>query len=162
MLEQINESNFHIFDKLVQSYEDEFSPISGKKKNQDGKYSIDVDWRAPNVGYYWKESSKVIGFSIVESIDGYFEIVDFYVIASHRRKMVGKNMAFAIFNKHPGPWRVRQIPGSETATKFWRKVVGEYTNKNYTESQVKNPPWGLSVCLQFDSKSQTHGKTMQI
>jgi hypothetical protein len=43
MLELINESNSYIFDELAQNYEDEFSPTSGKKKNQDGKYSIDVD-----------------------------------------------------------------------------------------------------------------------
>ena len=37
MLELINESNSHNFDELAQDYEDEFSPNSGKKKNQDGK-----------------------------------------------------------------------------------------------------------------------------
>lgn len=63
-----------------------------------------------------------------------FEIVDF---------CVGKNMAFAVFNKHPGPWRVRQIPSSEAATKFWRRVIGEYVNENYTESQIENPCWGF-------------------
>lgn len=68
MLERINESNAYIFDELVQNYEEEFSSISGKKKNQDGKYSVDVDWRFPNFGYYWKEGSKVVGFSIVTAI----------------------------------------------------------------------------------------------
>lgn len=118
ILKLINESNSHIFDELVQDYEDEFSSITRKKKNQDGKYSIDVDWRIPNIGYYWKEGSKIVGFSIVESIDGYSEIVDFYVVPAYRKKMVGKNMAFAVFNKHPEPWRVRQIPSSEVATNF--------------------------------------------
>lgn len=51
------------------------------------------------------------------------------------------------------PWRVRQIPGSEVATKFWRKVIGEYTNENYTESQIENPPWGLSVCQIFNNQA---------
>lgn len=138
MLELINESNSHIFDELAQNYEDEFSPASEKKKNQNGKYSIDVDWPTPNVGYYWKEGSKIVAFSIVESIDGYSEIVD--VVPAYRKNMVGKNMAFAVFNKHPGPWRVRQIPGSEVTTKFWRRVIGEYTNENYSESQIENPP----------------------
>ena len=67
MLELINESNSHIFDELAQTYEDEFSATSGKTKNQDGKYSIDVDWRTPNVGYYWKESSQIVGFSILDA-----------------------------------------------------------------------------------------------
>ncbi len=158
MLELINESNSYIFDKLAQDYEDEFSPTSGKKKNQDGKYSIDVDWRTPNVGYYWKEGSKIVGFSIVEPIDEYSKIVDFYVVPAYRKKMVGKNMAFAVFDKHPGPWRVRQIPGSEAATKFWKRVIGEYTHENYTETHIENPPWGLSVCQQFNNQiSPPHG-----
>lgn len=151
MLELINESNSHIFDALAQDYEEEFSATSGKKKNPDGKYTIDVDWRTPNIGYYWKEGSKIVGFSIIEPIDGYFEIVDFYVVPPCRKKMIGKNMAFAVFDKHPGPWRVRQIAGSEAATKFWRKVIGEYTNKNYAESKIENPPWGLSICQIFNN-----------
>jgi len=153
MLELINESNSYIFDELVQDYEDEFSSITGKKKNQDGKYSIDVDWHVPNIGYYWKEDSTIGGFSLVESIDGYFEIVDLYVIPAYRRKMIGKNMAFAVFNKHLGPWRIRQILGSELATKFWRRVIGDYTNENYTELQIDNPPWGMSVCQIFNNQS---------
>jgi putative acetyltransferase len=161
MLELINESNSHIFDELAQDYEDEFSSTSGKKKNQDGKYSIDVDWRTPNVGYYWKEGSKIVGFSIVESMDGYSEIVDFYVVPACRKKMVGKNMAFAVFNKHPGLWRVRQIPGSEETTKFWRRAIGEYTNENYSESQIENPPWGLSVCQVFNNQISQRDKTMK-
>lgn len=39
------------------------------------------------------------------------------------KKMIGANMAFAVFNKHPGPWRVKQIHGSEAATKFWRSLA---------------------------------------
>jgi predicted acetyltransferase len=153
MLELINESNSYIFDELIQDYEDEFSSISGKKKNQNGKYPVDVDWHMPNIGYFWKEDSAIVGFPLIETIDGYFEIVDFYVIAAYRRKMIGKNMAFAVFDKHPGPWRIRQILGSELATKFWRRVIGDYTNGNYTESQIDNPPWGMSVCQIFNNQN---------
>src|SRR5580692_8036317 len=75
------------------------------------------------------------------------------IVPTYRKKMVGKNMAFAVFNKHPGPWRIRQISGSELATKFWRRVIGEYTNENYTESQIDNPPWGLSICQKFNNQN---------
>jgi predicted acetyltransferase len=153
MLELINESNSYIFDKLVQDYEDEFSSITGKKKNQGGKYSVDVDWHIPNIGYYWKEDSTIVGFSLIEIIDGYFEIVDFYIIPAYRKKMIGKNMAFAVFDKHPGLWRIRQVLGSELATKFWRRVIGDYTNRNYTESQIDNPPWGMSNCQIFNNQN---------
>lgn len=153
MLEQINESNSHMFDILVQDYEAEFSSITRKTKNQAGKYSVDVDWHHPNIGYYWKEDSHIVGFCLIEPIDGYSEIVDFYVIPSHRNKMIGKNMAFAVFNKHPGPWQVRQIAGSELAKKFWRKVIGEYTNENYTELQIDDPTTGQAVCQRFNNRT---------
>ena len=152
-IERINELNSLIFDELVQEYEDEFSSVSGKKKNQEGKYSVDVDWRSPNIGYYWKEDSAIVGFSLIETIDGFFEIVDFYVIPAYRGKMIGKNMAFAVFDQHPGPWRIRQISGSQLAAKFWRRVIGEYTNENFTETQIDNPPWGTSVCQIFNNQN---------
>jgi predicted acetyltransferase len=123
MLEPINEHNSHIFDGLVQDYEDEFSPITGKKKNKDGKYSVDVDWPVPNIGYYWKEDSRIIGFCVITSIDGYTEIAEFYVIPIYRKKRVGRDMAFAVFNKHRGPWQVRQILGADLAKRFWRQVI---------------------------------------
>ncbi|KAF3363316.1 hypothetical protein PHSC3_000069 [Chlamydiales bacterium STE3] len=41
---------FSYLDELAQDSEDEFSPTSGKKKNQNGKYSIDVDWRVSHLG----------------------------------------------------------------------------------------------------------------
>lgn len=151
MLELINELNSLIFDKLVQDYEREFSSITGKQKNQDGKYSVDVDWHIPNIGYYWKEDSNIAGFCIVEPIDGYSEIVEFYVIPAYRKKMVGKNMAFAVFDKHPGLWQVRQISGHELAKIFWRRVIGDYTNENYTELQIDDQIWGQAVFQRFNN-----------
>jgi predicted acetyltransferase len=149
MLELINESNSNIFDKLVQDYEDEFSSITGKKKNQDGKYSIDVNWHIPNIGYYWREDSNILGFCIVDSVDGYSDIAEFYVIPAYRKNKIGQNMAFAVFNQHLGPWQVRQILGAELAKRFWRRVINEYTNGNYAELQMDDPTWGQVVCQRF-------------
>jgi predicted acetyltransferase len=154
MLEPINESNFFHFDKLVQDYEVEFSSFTGKTPNQDGKYSIDVDWQAPNKGYYWKEGSQIIGFCIIETIDTFSELVDFYVVPAHRKKMIGRKMALAVFNKHCGPWQVRQILDHELAKKFWRKVIGDYTKENYTELQIDDPLWGSAVFQRFNNSPQ--------
>lgn len=64
MLESITESNFDEFDRLVYEYEEEFSPITEKKKGEDGKYPLDSDWREPNNDYYWVVEGKRIGFCI--------------------------------------------------------------------------------------------------
>jgi predicted acetyltransferase len=56
--------------------------------------------------------------SIIAPIDGYSEIVDFYVVPVYKKKMIGKNTAFAVFNKHPNLWRVGQTSNCEAAKKF--------------------------------------------
>ena len=48
----ITPSNTALFDRLVQEYEEEFVPITGKKRGEDGRYALDSDWKAPNEGYY--------------------------------------------------------------------------------------------------------------
>lgn len=152
MLQLIDESNSSIFDKLVQDYEDEFSSITGKKKNQDGKYDLDVDWRSPNIGYYWQEDSNIVGFCIVDSVDDNLDIGEFYVVPAYREKGIGQNMAFAVFSQHPGPWQVRQIVHAELAKRFWRRVINDYTAGDYTESQVDDPTWGQVICQRFTSQ----------
>jgi predicted acetyltransferase len=149
MLKLIEESNFNIFDELVQDYEEEFSPLTGKKKSHEGKYSVDVDWRPPNVGYYWEEDSHVVGFCIVDLVDNFWDIAEFYVIPAYRMKKIGKKMAFSIFQKHQGQWQVRQILGAESAQKFWRRIISDFTNGNYIELQIDDAKWGQVVCQRF-------------
>ncbi len=159
MLERINEQNCTIFDELSQDYEEEFSRITGKKKNADGRYSVDVDWRSPNEGYYWRVDSSIVGFCTMDSIDGHFDIGEFYVIPAYRKNGTGREMAFALFNRHSGLWQVRQIQGAELAKKFWRRTIREYTNENYTELEMDDPTWGQVVCQRFISPKNLEGAT---
>jgi predicted acetyltransferase len=149
MLLQINESNSHIFDELVQVYEHEFSSITGKQRNQNGKYDLDVDWHAPNIGYYWQEDSNIVGFCIIDSVDDIFDVGEFYVVPAYRKNKIGQNMAFAVFNQHPGSWQVRQIANAESAKQFWRRVINDYTSVDYSESQIEDPTWVKVTCKRF-------------
>jgi predicted acetyltransferase len=155
MLERINKQNSALFDKLVQEYEDEFSYITGKKKDENGNYAIDVSWHEPNIGYYWKEGSKVIGFCIKTFINGYSDIGEFYILPHYRNKRAGHKMAFAVFNKHPGSWQVRQIERAELAKIFWRRVINEYTKGAYIEEEANDPKWGRVTCQRFESQKET-------
>lgn len=149
MLKPIEESHSYIFNELAQDYEEEFSLITGKKKNHEGKYSLDVDWRPPNIGYFWQEDSHIVGFCIVDKVDGVWDIAEFYVIPAYRMKKIGKKMAFSVFHKHPGQWQVRQILGAESAKKFWRRIINDFTRGNYIELQMDDPKWGQVVCQRF-------------
>ena len=152
MLERINQSNYATFDTLVQDYEHEFAPVTGKTKSQDGLYALDSSWRAPYQGYYWRIGNDFVGFVIMQLKDSLGDIAEFYVVPSSRRDRVGEAMAHAAFDIHRGRWQVRQIEGADKTTAFWRRVIVRYTSSKYTESVVDDPDWGMVTRQQFESR----------
>lgn len=153
MLEQIEKSNQNFFEVLAQDYEEEFSSITGKQKNQNGKYQIDVDWMYPNIGYLWKEGQTFAGFCILNHVDEYLDVGEFYVDPSYRRLGIGTKMAFELFSTHRGCWQVRQLLKATLAQNFWRKVIFSYTNGHYEEVRIDDPKWGEVICQRFSSSS---------
>ena len=110
MLKKITYLNSSIFDQLIQDYEGEFASITGKKKNQVGKYPLDYDWKSPNEGFYWLEKDEIVGFCVMGNNTGYLDIFEFYVIPAFRGKGIGEKMAFAVFDAYPGNMAVQQPP----------------------------------------------------
>ena len=154
MLQKITDLNSSIFDQLIQAYEEEFAPITGKKKNQDGKFSLDSDWKPPNEGFYWSEKGDIVGFCVKGSNGGYLDILEFYVVPAFRGKGIGEKMACAVFDIYPGKWQVRQIKGADEAREFWRKIISKYTSGNFKEGVFTDPHWGLVTCQRFESKTR--------
>ena len=152
MLELITKHNCEIFEQLAQDYEEEFSPLTGKSKQPNGKYNIDVDWHLPNIGYFWKENMQIMGFVIKDQCGEYSDIGEFYVTPAYRKMGVGRKMAFSIFDQHPGLWQVRQIQNAELAKIFWRNVISDYTNGGYIELELEDETWGKVCCQRFKSK----------
>ena len=151
MLERITFHNCSTFDSLVQDYESEFSSITGKKKNDDGFYTLDSSWEEPYEGYYWTKNGKRIGFVIISIENEIADVAEFYVIPSFRNQGIGKIMAHSIFDKYHGRWQVRQIQGADDAKAFWRAVIRSYKSGKYQESTVDDPTWGTVTCQTFDS-----------
>jgi predicted acetyltransferase len=65
---------------------------------------------------------------------------EFFVLARHRRRGVGRQAAVHIFDAFPGRWRVEQLRRNEPATAFWRRVIGDYTGGRYEESASYGHP----------------------
>lgn len=61
--------------------------------------------------------------------------------------------AFAIFDKFPGPWQVRQILSAVKAISFWRTIVHEYTGGKYQEDLVDDSHWGSVIRQRFTSRT---------
>lgn len=149
----ITSSNSHIFEVFAQDYEAEFSAVTRKEPNAEGRFALEADWQAPNQGFYCFIKSKPVGFVVRGQTDeGRSDIAEFYILPCYRKQGIGKQLAFAIFDRFPGPWQVRQIPTAVEAIAFWRATIQEYTGANYTEDQVSDPHWGKVIRQCFKTR----------
>lgn len=150
----ITSANAHIFEVFVQDYEAEFSAITKKEPNAEGRFALEADWHSPNKGFYQFVKGKPVGFVIRSQTDeGSSDIAEFYILPCYRKKGLGKLLAFAIFDLFPGPWQVRQIPTALDAIAFWRATIDEYTNGKWTEDKISDAHWGSVVRQCFESRT---------
>lgn len=137
----INPSNAHIFDVLAQDYESEFSALTHKEPDINGRFALEISWQKPYEGFYQFTKEKPIGFTIKGIRAGRFDMGEFYILPCYRKKEFGKKFAFEIFDRFPGNWQVRQLQKASGATAFWRRVIDEYTNGNYSEDFIEDSHW---------------------
>ncbi|NRB11489.1 MAG: hypothetical protein HRU35_07795 [Rickettsiaceae bacterium] len=150
----IEEINLNVFKNLAYAYEAEFSGITEKIPNELGLFSIDTLPKDPYIGYILYKNYIPIGFCIANTKIKIKDIAEFYIIPAMRCKGFGYQLAAMIFDKYPGQWQVRQIPGADHAISFWRKVIAKYTEGQYEESVVNDKDWGMVTCQSFSTSSE--------
>ncbi len=62
-------------------------------------------------------------------------IAEFLILPRYRRNHIGKRVAYDIFGMYCGDWEVQPMENNKIAYSFWKNIIAEYTNNNYT---VKN------------------------
>jgi predicted acetyltransferase len=80
-----------------------------------------------------------VGFAIVDldvpEDDGstYNELAEFFIMPPYRRQGIGAMVARKLFDEAKGLWALTIVETNEDALRFWRKVVGRYTNGQFLE-----------------------------
>ncbi|EKD70248.1 MAG: hypothetical protein ACD_46C00587G0002 [uncultured bacterium] len=134
----------------------------GWEIEDDGLYCVGIDYRK-----YWETKdcfpflirykNELAGFAIIDKIGSDktidFNMAQFFVLRTYKRKGIGKYIAYQCFNKFPGVWEVMVMPRNERAYRFWRKIIGEYTHHRYIEYSKKLTHIGGSKrnIFKFDS-----------
>lgn len=147
----VDSLNIKILLNLLQAYEAEFSAITKKTPRIDGIFPIDTPIDGDHPSFLVYSNSIPVGFCIKSTYEGIHDIAEFYVVPSFRYLNIGENFAKYIFTKYPGKWQVRQIEGAHKATRFWNKVINNFTSGNYTESIVNDSYWGKVTKQNFES-----------
>ncbi len=137
--------------RLLELYSYEFSVYSNDDIDERGYYGYD------HLDDYWEEegrfpylirtNGKIAGFALIcphcdyRKEKGAHAIGEFFVMLKYRRMGVGTKVAMELFERHRGLWEVCYWRNNLPASRFWKKVVGQYTKDNYkicgSESNIK-------------------------
>ena len=143
--------------RLMQLYLYDFSEIDPSRVdesdvNQDGLFVyhyFDSYWSEPDrFPFLIYVEDKIAGFVLVAAHSYYLQekgeaksIAEFFVMRKYRRQGIGRTAAFHIFDMFPGKWEVHQMKANIGGQQFWRRVIGEYTGGDFTETFLDNEPW---------------------
>lgn len=137
--------------RLIELCNYEFSVFTGDDINEYGYYGyahIDDYWNeAGRFPYLIRVDGKIAGFALIcphcdyRKEEGARSIGEFFVMLKYRRKGVGAKVAAQLLERHRGPWEICYLRNNLPASRFWKKVVEEYTNGHYqicgTEDSMK-------------------------
>lgn len=128
---------------LMQYYFYDFSEFVNIDVEENGQFKpymyLDDYWKEANhrFPYLIVVDGKYAGFVLIRFIKSeernYYSIAEFFIMKKYRRGGLGKAVAHRVFDMHRGEWEVFEIEPNKPAQAFWRKVISEHTNGNYTE-----------------------------
>lgn len=134
--------------RLMELYLYDFSEFTEEDVNEHGLYGYEY------LDHYWTQSERhaflirvddnLAGFVLVRTLhldsgEVIHTISEFFIMRKYRGQSVGREVAYRIFDRFPGRWRVGQRQENRGAQIFWRKVIGEYTDGRFEEST--HPRW---------------------
>lgn len=138
-LERVTEKTRQTLWNLLQYMLFETSPSGKNVANGDGSfdykyfgnYFTDDDRDA----YLIKsKTGELMGFVMInqylQKVKTGHSIAEFLVLPRFRRNGVGSEVAKRCFAMYPGNWEVGPADGSDSAYKFWKKVIDDVTKKN--------------------------------
>ncbi|MHB9109420.1 MAG: GNAT family N-acetyltransferase [Armatimonadota bacterium] len=110
-----------------------------------------ADWPAGrNIPFIIRVDGELAGFTgvIFREVEQAHAVQEFFVMRKFRRRRVGWQVAVKLFDRYHGSWVVEQLVENLPAVDFWRTVVNDYTNGQYTEMRYPSQ-WGEMNVLRF-------------
>jgi len=118
----------------------------GWETPEDGLYEC-IDFKK-----YWEPDStaspflikykdELAGFAIVdqkgsdEQVD--FNMAQFFILRKFKNKGIGKFVAQSCFEKFKGLWEVNVMLENHGAYKFWKKIIADYAQGDFTEERKR-------------------------
>jgi len=152
---RVGELNLDVYLNLAQSYEGEFSGVTGKQPDARGLFALDTSLGDCAMGFLLVVAGAPVGLAaVLVKPENRYEVSEFYIVPSFRMQAWGMRFAHNLWRMFPGLWEVKQIQGAEDASIFWRRAISEFTQGDFVEDAYQDPYWGLVTRQQFDGRAR--------
>jgi predicted acetyltransferase len=156
-----------LLSNLLALYMHDMSEIFAVEVGPDGRFRYDrlpLYWSEPErrFPYLIRSGARLAGFALatrglsVDDAPETLDVAEFFVLRGYRRSGVGREAACLLWNRLPGPWRVRVSEGNRAGLPFWRATVEQFTRGAFAESKRPGSPHGWRV---FAFESVGGGRT---
>ena len=159
-LRKANPEDFPALQQLLELYQYDISDIYLQDTDAEAKYGYNLERHRRDERFHAHvalEGSQYIGFALVAPAivtrkEGSW-MEQFFVLKRYRRSGAGRALALHVFQSHPGPWEVGQMPANHAAQAFWRNVIATATAGAFVELQVTEG-WWQGVVQQFHARAE--------
>lgn len=151
--------DFAAVSRMLELYQYELSDIWDQELDGQGQYGYDLSRHREgkrSFAHVVLANQRFAGFAlvapaVVTQTDGFW-MEQFFILKKYRHASLGTRLAHHVFQSHPGPWEVGQMPMNLPAQDFWRKVIAPLTGGNFTEVQVTQGWWqGVVQRFRYDA-----------
>jgi predicted acetyltransferase len=109
-----------------------------------------ADWQAGrNHPYLIRCQGELAGFAGVKATKEGHCIQEFFILRKFRRHGLGRQVAEALFQAFPGAWKIQALAANTPAVAFWRAVVRDYAQGQFSEHDGEDSPWGYMHTICF-------------
>ena len=145
--------------RMLELYQYELSDIWDQDLDEHGDYGYNLDrfWSDKRcVPFVALQGGHYCGFALVDSFvkvgsDGFW-MDQFFVLKKHRRRGVGRSLAFKVFEQLPGRWEVGQMANNIAAQAFWRRIIAQFSDGRFQEHQLTEG-WWQGIVQMFESNA---------
>ena len=163
-LERATAQDAPLLANLLELYVHDMSEIFPVELGPEGRFGyahLPLYWSQPEARWAFliRSGARIAGFALVTrgspatSDPADLDVAEFFVLRRYRRSSIGREAAFALWDRLPGNWVVRVSDANRAGLPFWGEIVRAYTGGVFTEAARSGSPHGVRV-FRFQSTAK--------
>jgi Predicted acetyltransferase len=147
---------------LIQLYAHDFSEFHPIELGSDGRFGYEAlprYWSEPDrFPFLVKVNGRLAGFAFVKrgsevsGNEAVWDVAEFFIVRSHRRRGIGMRVAQALWSRFPGAWEVRVLQANGAALNFWQRAIAAFAGEAIQSATIEKDGKGWHV-FSFESRN---------